>query len=96
MIQKNEIPAFASEAEEAAWWDAHRDETAIWMREAIEQRRTTTLADVLAKSRSTTSFDPVDLERARVLAEKQGVAYSSYVRRLLHEAIEREERKLAS
>ena len=103
MIRKNEIPEFGSEADEAAWWDAHRDETAAWMREAVERRQATTLADVLSKARHAAALcavpvgiDPADLDRARVLAEKQGITCQSYVRKLLHEAIEREERKLAS
>ena len=101
MIRKNEIPEFQSEADEAAWWDAHRDETAAWMREAIERRQTTTLADLLSRARNGSAaapvgIDPEDLDRARVLAERQGISCQSFVRKLLHEAIEREERKLAS
>jgi hypothetical protein len=34
MKEKREIPKFKSEADEAAWWYAHREETARWMEEA--------------------------------------------------------------
>ncbi len=96
LIQRNEIPVFASEAEEAAWWDLHRGETAAWMSDAIQRRRTTSLEAVLSKARSPLDFDGEDLDRARALAQKQGVSYQSFVRQLFHEAVEREERKLAS
>ena len=97
MIRKDEIPEFTSEAEEAAWWDAHRDETAAWHRAAVERRQTTTLADVLSKSRNAADVvDPADLARARALAKKQGVSYPAFLKRLFHEAVEREERKVAS
>ena len=98
-MRKNEIPEFQSEAEEAAWWDAHRDETAAWMREAVERRQTTTLAEILSKARAGEiqgGIDPADIDRARALAEKQGVSCQSYLRKLVREALEREERKLAS
>ena len=73
-MRKNEIPEFQSEAEEAAWWDAHRDETAAWMREATERRQTTTLADVLLKARAGEvpgGIDAADFDRARVLVSPQ-------------------------
>ena len=104
MILKKEIPEFQSEAAEAAWWDSHRDQTDVWMREAIANRQTTTLSAVLAKVRHSAAshepfllgFDPSDLERARTLALKKGVQYETLLRELLHEAIEREEQKIAS
>ena len=34
MKEKCKIPKFKSEADEAAWWYAHRDDTAQWMEEA--------------------------------------------------------------
>lgn len=94
MIRKNEIPAFRSEAEEAAWWDAHPEETAARMRQA-------TLAEVLSKKRDAERRGPVpvaidgeDLERARRLAEKQGMSCQSYVRKLVRKALDREASKL--
>ena len=104
MILKNEIPEFQSEAEEADWWDSHRELTDSWLREALVNRQTTTLPAVLAKARQATAggdafslgIDPSDLERARALALKKGVQFQTLLRELLHEAIEREEQKIAS
>ena len=80
MIRKSNIPKFESEAEEAQWWDQHREETAQWMEEAIATGQTTTLSDVLRARQRTGStptvsirIDPDDLTRARCLAAKKGL-----------------------
>ena len=82
MIRKNNIPKFKSEAEEAQWWDQHREETAQWMEDAITTGQTTTLSDVFQRARQGTGptptisirIDPDDLTRARCLAAKKGLA----------------------
>jgi len=51
MIRKLYIPKFKSEAEEAEWWDRHRDETAKWLEEALAAGQTTTLSAVLERAR---------------------------------------------
>ena len=99
MIQKSNIPQFKSEAEEAEWWDRHREKTAEWMEEAITDGQTTTLAHVLegtSRSRGTPTvsirIDPEDLAHARSLAAKKGLRYQTYLKLLLHEALQREGR----
>jgi len=49
-MQKRKIPKFKSEADEAAWWYAHRAETARWLEEAAAKGQTTTLAEVLQRA----------------------------------------------
>jgi predicted DNA binding CopG/RHH family protein len=102
MKEKGKIPKFRSEADEAAWWYAHREETARWMEEAAANGRTTTLSEVLRASRraGTTPtvsirIAPEDIARARGLAEKRGLRYQTYLKMLLHEALEREQRRVA-
>ena len=51
MTQKPKVPKFESEAEEAEWWDNHREETAQWVEEAVAAGKTTTLTDVLKRTR---------------------------------------------
>jgi predicted DNA binding CopG/RHH family protein len=100
MIRKP-IPKFKSEKEEAQWWDEHRDETAQWMEQAIASGDTTTLSDVLQHTRQragstpevSIGIDPEDIARARSLADKKGLRYQTYLKMLLHEALEREERR---
>jgi predicted DNA binding CopG/RHH family protein len=36
-----------------------------------------------------------DIERARLLAEKRGMGYQTYMKMLLHEALEKEEKRRA-
>ena len=51
MIDKPNIPKFESEAEEAEWWDQHREETAEWVEEAVAAGKTTTLSAILNRTR---------------------------------------------
>ena len=44
MSEKPSIPKFESEAEEAEWWDRHREETARWVEEAVAAGKTATLS----------------------------------------------------
>ena len=104
MNEKNklEVPRFGSEAEEAQWWFDHREETAGLMETAVAEGRTATLDGILAKSRNGGStptvsirIDQGDLARARVQAQKRGLRYQTYLKMILHEALEREERTQA-
>jgi len=99
---KLEVPRFGSEAEEAQWWFDHRDETADLMENGVAEGRTSSLDAVLANRRiggSTPTvsirIDQDDLARARVQAEKRGLRYQTYLKMILHEALEREERTQA-
>lgn len=101
MIQKP-IPKFGSEEEEANWWDDHSDEHDEWMLEAIRAGETTTLDAVLKRARERSgialgavSIDPGDLVRARSIAAKKGVAFEAYLKTIVHEALNREEERLA-
>ena len=94
------IPKFKSEAEEAAWWDQHRDQTARWMETAAAAGQTATLSDILQRARQRAGatptvsirIDPDDVARARSLAAQKGLRYQTYLKMLLHQALEREER----
>lgn len=97
IIEKLNIPKFESEAEEAQWWDQHREGTAQWMEEAVAAGQITTLANVLERRAGTTPtvsirIAPDDISRARTLAAKKGLRYQTYLKMLLHEALQREER----
>ena len=97
-----EIPKFQSEAEEAQWWFDHREETSSWMEKSVGESGATNLSEVLAKRRQGGStptvsirIDPGDLSRARILAERRGLRYQTYLKMLLHAALERENRSQA-
>jgi len=101
MSRKFAIPKFQSEAEEAEWWDQHREETAQWMEAAVAAGETTTLSAVLehARERSggastvTILVDPPDAERARALAAQKGIPCETYLKTLLHDALDRDEQE---
>ena len=105
MADKMEVPQFATEAEEAQWWYGQRD-TLTARFEAAAARgelRRGTAAQLLRERTAngttpTTSIrlDPTDVARARELAAKRGLRYQTYLKMLLHEALEAEAKKLAS
>lgn len=103
MAEKLKIPSFASEAEEAQWWYAHRDKvTEAFERAAASGELKSGSAARLARERAsgttptTIRLDPEDVSRAHTLASKHGVRYQTYLKMLLHEALAAEEKKLAS
>jgi predicted DNA binding CopG/RHH family protein len=92
MAPKLEVPKFATDAEESAWWYAHRDIVNEQIGEALEQGRFTRGVTDRRGNTPTTSIrlDPVDISRARIAAEKRGLKYQTYLKMLIHEALEKE------
>ena len=93
------IPEFESETEEARWWDEHRDlveENLIGaMRDGTAQRGSAQrlVKEARASKNITIRMPLTDLERARQLSARKGLAYQTYIKMLLHEALDREERR---
>jgi hypothetical protein len=93
MSKKLVIPVFSSEAEDAAWHDAHRNEIED---EFIRQVKAGT-AIVLGKGEPTpnrSESSPVcislsrrDVEIAHKLAAEEGVGYQTYLQAVLHQAL---------
>lgn len=82
------IPRFKSEAEEAAWWDEHPDFLADQFEKAAKKGR---IMRGAPKSQSVTiRIRTKDVESARKLAEQKGLPYQTYIKMLLHQALERE------
>lgn len=94
---------FANEAQEAAWWAKNQD----FIADRIEQAkakgelgrgtvaaRARELAKQAGPSPTITIRVPEsDLARARTLAAKHGLRYQTYLKMLLHRALDSEERK---
>jgi predicted DNA binding CopG/RHH family protein len=94
MVIDKKLPVFASDEEEAAWWDAHREETDTHMAEAIANGTAMNLQEFLFKEGLLIDVEPVtlpllrdDLQIAKDQAASQGVGYEEYLSRLLHEAL---------
>ena len=89
-------PKFQSEAEEAKWWDDHMD---IVGENLLEAMRKGTAhrggpAALLRETRNITiRIANSDIERARKLAAQKGIGYQTYMKMLLREGLDREEKR---
>jgi predicted DNA binding CopG/RHH family protein len=93
------IPKFASEEEEAAWWDAHPDALAERFQTVRQHGQLHRLSQTNLPGASETvtiRISQQELTRARTLAARHGLRYQTYLKMLLHEALDAEEKKLAS
>ncbi len=90
MGERTNIPASESEVAEAAWWFANREEHDRAFAEAIRDRRArrSTLAARVASAKGIV-LDAEDETKARELAAQRGLEYKSFVKALLHEALDR-------
>ncbi|MGO9255517.1 MAG: hypothetical protein ACLQU1_04345 [Bryobacteraceae bacterium] len=91
------IPPFKSEGEEAAWWEEHRAAVEADLRAAMREGKTVSLQDVLAQARRKKELLPVtirlaseDIATARQLADGKGIGYQTYIKLLLHDALQKE------
>jgi predicted DNA binding CopG/RHH family protein len=100
------IPEFENEAHEARWRDEHKDlveENLIEaMRDGAAQRgsaqrlvKEARASKNITMSKNITIRMPLaDLERARQLSARKGLAYQTFINKmLLHEALDREEKR---
>lgn len=99
---KRVVPKFSSEAEEAEWWYRNRDTISRDLKQVAEAGELKTLTRELLQERLQTSansrnitirMQESEIERVRRLAEKKGVGYQTYMKILLREALDREDRK---
>jgi predicted DNA binding CopG/RHH family protein len=88
------IPKFENETDEANWAFEHREDLAsAFLRAAQEGRvRQGTLKQRGITPPTTIRLAPEDISRARLLAERRGLRYQTYLKMLIHEALEREEK----
>ena len=93
MTAKTRIPNFRSEKEEAQWWDAHREVVTELFIQAKKEGKIKRLPVVRGATKSVTIRMPiVDIESAQILAEQRGLPYQTFIKGLLHRALERERR----
>jgi predicted DNA binding CopG/RHH family protein len=91
MATKHKMPSFKSERDEAAWWDAHPEVITELFLKARKEGRIKRLPVARGATRPITIRMPVaDVEVAQEIAERQGVPYQTYIKGLLHRALERE------
>ncbi|HBY62743.1 MAG TPA: hypothetical protein DEH78_23210 [Solibacterales bacterium] len=99
------MPAFANEAEEAAWWYENRSQHGKELHAAVKGGEAQVLTEATLRERIAASkkaaapvvalrIPAADLALARKQAERKGLSYQTYIKSLLHETLaERERRK---
>lgn len=89
MLEELKKKTFASEAEEAAWWESHEDELADEFEKATKEGRVGigTVAKKAAFPSTTIRLDPEDIAKARGQAAERGLRYQTYLKMIIHEAL---------
>lgn len=91
MATRTAIPRFKSEREEARWWDAHPEVITDLFLKAKKEGKIKRLPLVRGATKPVTIRMPVaDIETAQQIAEKRGLPYQTYIKGLLHQALDRE------
>jgi predicted DNA binding CopG/RHH family protein len=85
------VPKFKSESEEADWWYDNRG----FVEDLLEKygRRVGNGFEVEVELKPTTKLISIrlpepDIERAKKLAARKGIGYQTYIRSVLHEALQ--------
>jgi hypothetical protein len=92
-----EIPAFDSEAEEAAWWDAHPDVPLKILGQA-KRDGTLTHGEILRQLERRKSIlislrmRAEDVTQAKIIADRKGLPYQTYIKTLIREGLRRDEK----
>ncbi len=106
-MKKLVVPRFATESEEAKWWDDHMDIVEENLIKAIQNgtARRGTAQRILKAARAakggesrnvTIRMAEADLSLARKQAEQKGLPYQTYTKSVLHEALLKRDRRQAS
>jgi predicted DNA binding CopG/RHH family protein len=94
MLEELKKKTFASETEEAAWWESHEDELLEEFKKASAEGRLGigTVAKRAALPTTTIRLDPEDVSKARVQAAERGLRYQTYLKMIIHEALRNAEK----
>jgi len=95
-MEKRILPDFKSEAEEAKWWFDNQDELDKDFAQAAAEGRLGrgTAARIGGIPTTTIRLDPGDIALARDQASERGLKYQTYLKMLLHEALQRNQKSL--
>ena len=87
MTKTLQIPDFKDEAEEAAWWDTHPEETlGIFERAAKDgSLGRGTLAQRAQTVATSIRLDTADIELAKTIAQQRGLRYQTYLKMIIHQ-----------
>ncbi len=91
--ERPKVPKFATEAEEAKWWDEHMDMVEEELLKAMDNGAVgrSTAQRIVTEARQarniTIRMPEADLELARKQAEEKGQPYQTYIKSVLHEEL---------
>lgn len=93
--ERYKIPAFRSEAEEAAWWDKNRARLDKDLLNAAKDGELPRMDPATLKRRLSAAkarvvsirLPEADIELARKQAAEKGLGYQTYIKSLLHQAL---------
>jgi predicted DNA binding CopG/RHH family protein len=90
-MEKRVLPDFKSEAEEAKWWFDNQEELDKDFAQAAEAGHLGrgTVARQGGIPTTTIRLDPDDIALAREQASKRGLKYQTYLKMLVHEALQK-------
>ncbi|MBX9600788.1 MAG: BrnA antitoxin family protein [Bryobacteraceae bacterium] len=97
--KKQEIPKFASEAEEAKWWASKAGRAFLKGQSRLHDGITaggSPLVEKLKRARSVQialRLPATDLARARELAGQKGIGYQTLLKMIVHEGLQQTRRK---
>jgi len=102
-MNKRKIPKFTNESEEAKWWFDNRKDLDLDFSEAAKQGKLKRVTVSALQKRLTSPSRVVsiripesDIATARRQAAAAGLPYQTYLKSLLHQALERNEKMRAS
>lgn len=90
------MPKFKNESEEADWWYANRKQVERELRAVERSGKGKSAPQVFAEELAKQKAKPIsirisqdDLDLAKRRAEAKGIGYQTYIRMLLHEALQK-------
>ncbi len=91
-LSKLKLPAFETEAEEVAWWEANRELVSDEYAKAGREGRLWFRSEVSGETPRRSGLQLTDEELLRVYeaAKRRGITFGQYPTMAVHEALERE------
>ncbi|MGH9415850.1 MAG: hypothetical protein ACRD01_04410 [Terriglobales bacterium] len=89
------IPRFATERAEAAWWDRHPEKVMELLRRGRNEGKITRggVTELAATRPITLRLASADIERAKAVAGRKGLRYQTYLRMIIHQELQQEAEK---
>src|ERR1700683_4276822 len=93
MEQTLKVPELKTERDEAHWWVANQDQLPQRFERAAAEGKLGrgTVARRGNTPTTTIRLDPEDIAKARFYAEQKGLKYQTYLKMLIHQALQQEE-----